>query len=119
MAKQAIPWLGIQSPFGGLRVIARSGQGLMGMAEEFDELLAKILKDELQEGICDKIVDDVVIGGKTPEKPLKITPEFWKNSTMQTLKSRQRRPKYSHSPQTCLVGYGNKGGSLKPHLTDK
>ena len=38
----------------------------MGMAEEFDELLAKILKDELQEGICDKIVDDVVIGGNTP-----------------------------------------------------
>ena len=25
MAMQAIPWLGIQSPFGGLRVIARSG----------------------------------------------------------------------------------------------
>ena len=68
MAKQAIPWLGVQTPFGGLRVIGRSGQGLMGMAEEFDELLAKILKEELQEGICDKIVDDVVIGGNTPEE---------------------------------------------------
>ena len=66
MAKEAIPWMGVQTPFGGLRVVARSGQGLMGMAEEFDELLAKILKEELMEGICDKIVDDVVIGGTTP-----------------------------------------------------
>ena len=32
MRKDAIPWLGIQTPFGGLRVIARSGQGLAGMA---------------------------------------------------------------------------------------
>ena len=68
MAKESIPWLGVQTPFGGLRVVARSGQGLMGMAEEFDELLAKILKEELMEGICDKIVDDVVIGGTTPKE---------------------------------------------------
>ena len=90
MAKEAIPWLGVQTPYGGLRVIARSGQGLMGMAEEFDELLAKVLKQELQDGICAKIVDDVVVGGKTPVEAainyvrvlsklsnanLKITPE--------------------------------------------
>ena len=67
MAPEAIPWLGIQTPFGGLRVMSRSGQGLMGMAEEFDELIAKILKQELKDGICDKIVDDVVIGGTTPK----------------------------------------------------
>ena len=66
MAPDAIPWLGVWTPFGGLRVIGRSGQGLMGMAEELDELLAKILKAELKEGICDKIVDDVVVGGATP-----------------------------------------------------
>ena len=43
----------------------------MGMAEEFDELLAKIIKEELQDGICDKIVDDVVIGGDTPQETAK------------------------------------------------
>ena len=43
MASEALPWLGVQTPFGGLRVVARSGQGLMGMAEEFDELMAKII----------------------------------------------------------------------------
>ena len=65
MKKDVIPWLGIQTPFGGLRVLARSGQGLAGMAEEFGELTAKILKEELQEGICTIIVDDLYIGGDT------------------------------------------------------
>ena len=65
MAKEDIPWLGIQTPFGGLRVMARSGQGLAGMAEEFDELMSKILKEEMREGICTKIVDDCYMGGAT------------------------------------------------------
>ena len=65
MEKDSMKWLGVQTPFGGLRVMARSGQGLMGMAEEFDELLAKVLKEELKDGICTKIVDDIVVGGNT------------------------------------------------------
>ena len=71
MAEDAIPWLGVQTPFGGLRVIARSGQGLAGMAEEFDELIAKVLKEELRDGICAKIVDDVIVGGATQEETAK------------------------------------------------
>ena len=70
--------------------MARSGQGLAGMAEEFDELTSKILKDELKDGVMIKIVDDCYIGGDTQEKAamnyervieklhnanLKITPE--------------------------------------------
>ena len=45
--------------------MSRSGQGLAGMAEEFDELTAKVLKTEMKEAKCAKIVDDVVIGGET------------------------------------------------------
>ena len=65
MADDDIPWLGVQTPFGGLRVMSRSGQGLSGMAEEFDELMAKILKEEMKDGICAKIVDDCYVGGTT------------------------------------------------------
>ena len=68
MSKKDIPWLGVQTPFGGLRVMARSGQGLAGMAEEFDELTAKILKEEMKDGICTKIVDDCYVGGSTQEE---------------------------------------------------
>ena len=68
MSSDAIPWLGLQTPFGGLRVMCRSGQGLAGMAEEFDELTAKILKQEMQDGVCVKIVDDCYVGGQTQEE---------------------------------------------------
>ena len=68
MAFEDIPWLSNQTPFGGLRVMARSGQGLAGMAEEFGELTAKILKDEIREGIIIKIVDDCYIGGSTQKE---------------------------------------------------
>ena len=68
MRDSAIPWLGVQTPFGGMRVIARAGQGLMGMAEEFEELTSKILKQEMQEGICAKIVDDIYIGGQSQKE---------------------------------------------------
>ena len=42
MCDDAIPWIGVQTPFGGLRVIARSGQGLLRQVEEFYEVLAKV-----------------------------------------------------------------------------
>ena len=53
------------TPFGGLRVLARSEQGLIGQSEELDELMSKILKDEMKEGIIAKIQDGIVIGGNT------------------------------------------------------
>ena len=59
MAMDALPWLGLMAPFGGLRILKQSGQGLVGQSEEMDELLAKILKDEMREGICAKITDDI------------------------------------------------------------
>ena len=55
------------TPFGGLRVLARSGQGLIGQSEELDELMSKILKDELTEGIVTKLQDDLIIGGDNQE----------------------------------------------------
>ena len=63
MSDKSIPWLGVQTPFGGLRVMSRSGQGLLGQAEEFNEVLSKVLGEELKEGLCTKIVDDIYVGG--------------------------------------------------------
>ena len=65
---EAQPYLGIMTPFGGLRVLTRSGQVLTGQSEELDELLSKILKDELKEGIVMKIHNDLVIGGNSQEE---------------------------------------------------
>ena len=67
MHLDAQPYLGLMTPFGGLRVLARSGQGLIGQSEELDELMSKILKVELTEGIVTKLQDDLIIGGDNQE----------------------------------------------------
>ena len=68
MAPDSLQWLGVMTPFGGLRVITRSGQGLLGMSEEFSLLVRKILQEELKAGKCAQLVDDVIVGGATKEE---------------------------------------------------
>ena len=58
-------YLGIMTLFGGLRVLSRSRHGLICQSEELDELMAKVLKQEMKEGIIIKIQDDVIIRGDT------------------------------------------------------
>ena len=70
MAPEAIPWLAIMSPFGGLRVMTRSGQGLLGQSEEFNLLIKKIRKKELQVGKCCQIIDDIYIRVDTQEETI-------------------------------------------------
>jgi hypothetical protein len=51
-----------------LRVLTRSGQGLLGQSEELNGLMKKVLQQELQERICTQIIDDLYIGGQTQEE---------------------------------------------------
>ena len=50
IAKEDQQWLGIMTPFSGLRVLTWSGQGLLCQSEELDKLMAKIMGDEIKEG---------------------------------------------------------------------
>ena len=68
MSKDSLPWLGVMTPFGGLRVITRSAQGLLGMSEEFTLLVRKIIKEELQAGKVVQLVDDFYVGGETQQE---------------------------------------------------
>jgi hypothetical protein len=72
MDPESHKWLGVATPFGGIRFIRRSGQGLLGQSEELEELLTKILKEELEAGHCCKIADDVFIGAQTYEQAADI-----------------------------------------------
>ena len=56
-------WLGITTPFGGLRFMKRSGQGLISQSEELDELLSKVLGEEMAQGISARLADDLYVGG--------------------------------------------------------
>ena len=68
MHENDAPWLGITTPFGGLRYMKRSGQGLLGQSEELDELLSKILAEEMASGIVARLADDLYVGGKDPRE---------------------------------------------------
>ena len=42
-----LAYLRLMMPFGGLQVLARSGQGLLGQSKELDKPMSKILQDNL------------------------------------------------------------------------
>ena len=114
MADSSIPWLGVNSPFGGLRVITRSGQGLLGQAEEFNEVLCKVLKEEMQEGICIKIVDDVYVGGKNQEDAAKNYIRCVEKLSKANLKISPSKTHIFPESVDLLGWVWEKGGRLKP-----
>ena len=63
-------WLGISTPFKGLRFLKRSGQGLISQSEELDELLSKVLGEELKNGIASRLADNLYVGGITPQEAI-------------------------------------------------
>ena len=60
-------YLGIQTPYKGVRVMTRTGQGLLGSDVELGELLSRVLGQEISAGFCVALRDDIIIGGKNQE----------------------------------------------------
>ena len=58
-------YLGVMTPYKGVRVMTRTGQGLLGSDVELEQLLARVLGEEIYLGFCMTIRDDIVIGGNT------------------------------------------------------
>ena len=63
-------YLGIQTPFKGLRVMTRTGQGLLGSDVELGELLCRVLGEDISLGHCIAIRDDIIIGGHTIDEAI-------------------------------------------------
>ena len=63
-------YLAINTPFRGMRVLTRAGQGLLNSDVHLDQLLMKVLGDELAEGICEVARDDIQVGGNTIDELL-------------------------------------------------
>ena len=65
IAKRDWQWLGVRTPFKGIRVLTRAGQGLLNSEHDLDELISRILGDELAQGICYAERDDIAVGGQS------------------------------------------------------
>ena len=53
-----------------IRVMARTGQGLLESDVELEELLCRALGDDIDDGHCIAIRDDIIIGGNTIDEAL-------------------------------------------------
>ena len=69
--RQDWEWLGIRTPFRGIRVLTRSGQGLLNSETELDELISRVLGDEIFKGICYAERDDIIVGGNSIDETIK------------------------------------------------
>ena len=67
-------YCGIETPFKEVKVYLRSAMGMPGSETALEELMCRVLRNLLQEGIVVKIADDLYFGGDTPHELL----ENWK-----------------------------------------
>ena len=111
------PYLGIMTPFGGLRLLARSGQGLIGQREEMDELMAKVLHEEMKEGCITKIQDDVIIGGQTQIEAAHNYVRVLRKLSLTNLKAEPEKINIFPVSADIAGWYWKRGGylSVSPH----
>ena len=63
-------YLGIMTPFKGVRVMTRTGQGLLGSDVELEQLLCRVLGEDISKGHCVALRDDIIIGGNNIDEAL-------------------------------------------------
>jgi hypothetical protein len=114
MDPQDCSWLGIATPFGGIRFLRRSGQGLLGQSEELEELLSKVLKPELQAGQCCKIADDIIIGADTYEAAASIYKTVLAKLHAANLKLAANKTHIFPQTADILGWQWHEGGKLSP-----
>ena len=68
--KKLWKYLAVMTPHRGLRVMTRCGQGLLNSNVELDQVLCRVLGDEISAGICLQARDDIFVGGDTMDDAL-------------------------------------------------
>ena len=70
LSTEAMRYCGIATPYKGVRVYGRCAMGMPGSETALEELMCRILGDQLAEGGVCKLADDIYCGGSTPEEAL-------------------------------------------------
>ena len=56
-------YLGVMTPYRGLRVMTRLGQGLLNSDVHLEQVVTRVLGDEMLKGMCIIARDDLIVGG--------------------------------------------------------
>lgn len=94
LAKQSMKYCGVATPFRGVRVYTRCAMGMPGSETALEELMCRILGDQVQDGHVAKLADDLYCGANTIDDLV----HNWQN----VLKSLQR----NGLQQAFLDGFG-------------
>ena len=117
--KKLWSYLGIMTPHKGIRVMTRTGQGLLGSDVELEQLLCRVLGQAITDGYCVAIRDDIIIGGNTIDEALsnyeKVLQQFDKNNLKLSPNKVRIFP-----IDTEVYGYRVKNGCIEPseHIKD-
>ena len=63
-------YMGVMTPYRGIRVFTRLGQGLLNSDVHLEQVVTRVLGDQLLEGKCIIARDDLIVGGKSIEECL-------------------------------------------------
>jgi hypothetical protein len=65
MTKSSMKYLGVLTPFKGIRIYTRAAMGMPGSTEHLDELMSRVLGELMHQLFVVKIADDILVGGNT------------------------------------------------------
>ena len=111
--KEDWSYLAVETPFKGLRVLTRSGQGLLNQEIELGQLLVKVLGPEIEKGHVIVQADDGQVGGSTMEEAVTNWISVLRLLSNNNIKLNPS--KISIFPETSLIhGWEFKDGYVQP-----
>ena len=63
--------MAVNTPFRGIKILTRAGQGLLNSDVHLDQLMCKVLGDEISSGIAEVARDGIQVGGNTIDELIK------------------------------------------------
>ena len=113
LSKSDWGYMAINSPFKGLRVYTRSTQGLLNQDEELSQLLFKVLGQDIMEGHCMKIADDLIVGGSSVDEAINNWELVLQKLSTSNLKLSPNKVRIFPA-ETVIYGWNIKDGTMTP-----
>ena len=105
--------MGIMTPYKGIRVLTRAGQGLLGSDVELEELLCRVLGQAISDGYCLAVRDDIIIGGNTVDQAITNYERVLMQLNNNNLKLSPNKVRLFPA-DTEIYGYRVKDGCIEP-----
>ena len=106
-------YLAVETPFKGIRVLTRSGQGLLNQEIEMNQLLTKVLGEEIEKKNVMIQADDGQVGGKSQEETINNWIKVLEICSKNNIKINYKKVKIL--PEKSLIhGWEFKDGYVQP-----